>query len=81
MKKAIAIAMTIIGGAAWGSPASLVVKTAEKIVAKAMAKTGAKKAGAAAAARAGGRMAAEASPALLAAQAERCRGESKTGML
>lgn len=71
MKKALAVVMMIVGAAVWGSPASLVVKAAEKAAGKSVAKTGAKKAGAAAAAHAGGWMLAEASPALLAAQAER----------
>ena len=71
MKKALAVVMMIVGAAVWGSPASLVVKAAEKAAGKSVAKTGAKKAGTAAAAHAGGWMLAEASPALLAAQAER----------
>ena len=71
MKKALAVVMMIVGAAVWGSPASLVVKAAEKAAGKSVAKAGAKKAGAAAAAHAGGRMLVEVSPALLAAQTER----------
>ncbi len=76
MKKSIAMVMMITVFAAFGSPASLVVKTTEKIAAKTAVKTEAKKVGAVAAAHAGGRMAAGASPALLAAQAERARNRA-----
>ena len=71
MKKALAVVMMIVGAAVWGSPASLVMKAVEKTAVKPAVKSGAKKTGAAAAAHAGGMMLAEASPALLAAQAER----------
>ena len=73
MKKSIAMAMMIIGAAAFGSPASLVVKAADKIAAKATVKTEAKRAGAVTAAHAAGKMATEASPALIAVQAKRAR--------
>ena len=71
MKKAIAVVMLIVGAPVWGSPASLVVKAVEKAAGKSAVKAGVEKAGAAAAAHAGGRLVATASPALLAAQAER----------